>query len=211
MCVWALETIMGTSVAEPKCSNNMTYMLCGPDPNNPTQPERTCLHVREPDLGLPDKVVGCQEGCYCQTGLVREGDRCTSPGKCGCNYGGLYIPVGSSLLTCLLSCYCCRWLSQRHVTSINVVFGGYRIWSLQAVNSLYWYKEGYSHCTMVAVLHLSITIISFLPLSLYPNLQTLSLVLSSLIHTKWTRNQRWMGSLSFLPDCILKKKKLLIS
>ncbi|PVD36122.1 hypothetical protein C0Q70_03095 [Pomacea canaliculata] len=85
-----------STFCEPKCSNNMTYMLCGPDPNNPTQPERTCLHVRQPDLGLPDKVVGCLEGCYCPIGLVKEGNKCLRPEACGCYDKGLYIPLGET-------------------------------------------------------------------------------------------------------------------
>nr|KAG5700032.1 hypothetical protein BaRGS_028269 [Batillaria attramentaria] len=74
------------------CTGNMTYMICGPDPNNPTRPETTCVQLRSPsDLGAPDLLPGCMEGCFCLPGYVKEGDRCILPEDCGCVYNETYF------------------------------------------------------------------------------------------------------------------------
>ncbi|KAK7487474.1 hypothetical protein BaRGS_00021315, partial [Batillaria attramentaria] len=93
------------------CTGNMTYMICGPDPNNPTRPETTCVQLRSPsDLGAPDLLPGCMEGCFCLPGYVKEGDRCILPEDCGCVYNETYFAVDdlSTDLTCWETVVCRR-------------------------------------------------------------------------------------------------------
>ncbi|CAG5120957.1 unnamed protein product, partial [Candidula unifasciata] len=73
----------------PTCPNNLVYKVCG------TYNPRTCLTLNQQPIGQSDT---CSEGCFCEGGLILEGDKCISPEKCGCLYLDKYLAVGDKVV-----------------------------------------------------------------------------------------------------------------
>ncbi|XP_041453703.1 protein eyes shut homolog [Lytechinus variegatus] len=79
------------------CPSNSTYGNCI------SACPRTCWNYQDLDRTCYDL---CVEGCACDEGFVLEDLRCIPESECGCVTDGLYLTVGSNLLTPDCSEYC---------------------------------------------------------------------------------------------------------
>lgn len=72
-----------------ECPENMEYKPCG-DPCLPS-----CMDLEGENCG---DLGPCQEGCFCQSGFVFDGEICISSDSCGCEVPdiGIFINVSNT-------------------------------------------------------------------------------------------------------------------
>ncbi|NXY91064.1 FCGBP protein, partial [Alcedo cyanopectus] len=83
------------------CPPNQHYELCGPSCHPTCSGQREAEACRE--------VTPCSEGCFCDPGFLRSGDRCVPLASCGCTHDGLYYGEGEEFfpdLACRRRCRC---------------------------------------------------------------------------------------------------------
>ncbi|NXD88895.1 FCGBP protein, partial [Halcyon senegalensis] len=68
------------------CPPHQHYELCG------SSCHATCRGQTEPDQCRETTL--CSEGCFCDPGFLRSGDRCVPLSACGCTYDGRYHQAG---------------------------------------------------------------------------------------------------------------------
>ncbi|KAM3859976.1 alpha-tectorin-like [Diretmus argenteus] len=80
-----------------ECPANSHYELCGTD----------CGHTCASSIDASCEQV-CSEGCFCDEGFLRSGERCVPVESCGCQYDGFYFDIGDSFWTpgCSQHCEC---------------------------------------------------------------------------------------------------------
>uniref|UniRef100_A0A8C9V6I5 Si:dkey-65b12.6 n=1 Tax=Scleropages formosus TaxID=113540 RepID=A0A8C9V6I5_SCLFO len=82
-----------------ECPENSHYEPCG-----------TACPASCGDLDAPTKCkMACVEGCQCNTGFARSGDKCVPLKSCGCTYEGQYYPSGKEFWAdskCTQQCKC---------------------------------------------------------------------------------------------------------
>ncbi|NWV24008.1 FCGBP protein, partial [Origma solitaria] len=87
----------------PVCPPNEHYELCGP----------SCPPTCQGEAGPQDcpEASTCSEGCFCDPGFFRSGDRCVPLSQCGCVSGGRYYPRGVQFYPkppCTQRCTCSK-------------------------------------------------------------------------------------------------------
>nr|XP_015224275.1 PREDICTED: alpha-tectorin-like [Lepisosteus oculatus] len=94
--VRALPWRQGTPCAI-SCPAHSHYEMCG------TECGQTCAGTIDAHC---DQT--CSEGCFCDQGFFRSGDRCVPVEECGCQYDGFYYNVGETFWTpgCSQRCMC---------------------------------------------------------------------------------------------------------
>ncbi|NXT92366.1 FCGBP protein, partial [Anhinga rufa] len=83
------------------CPPNQHYELCGP------ACPATCWGQAE--VEACDEGAPCTEGCFCNDGFLRSGDRCVPLSECGCLHEGRYYKMGEEFFTsprCSERCAC---------------------------------------------------------------------------------------------------------
>ena len=73
------------------CGQGMVYSSC----DYPC--EASCNDL---EGEMCDDTSACVEGCFCEEGLVLDGDGCIEPEQCGCEEDGLYYSVSSTTYIC---------------------------------------------------------------------------------------------------------------
>uniref|UniRef100_A0A8C9SDT8 Si:dkey-65b12.6 n=1 Tax=Scleropages formosus TaxID=113540 RepID=A0A8C9SDT8_SCLFO len=90
---------MGCHLSATECPENSHYEPCG-----------TACPASCGDLDAPTKCkMACVEGCQCNTGFARSGDKCVPLKSCGCTYEGQYYPSGKEFWAdskCTQQCKC---------------------------------------------------------------------------------------------------------
>ncbi|NWI26156.1 FCGBP protein, partial [Sula dactylatra] len=76
----------------PVCPPNQHYELCGP------ACPATCWGQAE--VEACDEAAPCTEGCFCNEGFLRSGDRCVPLTECGCLHEGRYYKMGEEFFAC---------------------------------------------------------------------------------------------------------------
>ncbi|XP_074936282.1 IgGFc-binding protein-like, partial [Phalacrocorax aristotelis] len=74
------------------CPRNQHYELCGP------ACPATCWG--QTDVEACDETAPCTEGCFCNDGFLRSGDRCVPLPECGCLHEGRYYKTGEVFFAC---------------------------------------------------------------------------------------------------------------
>ncbi|XP_053908647.1 IgGFc-binding protein-like [Cuculus canorus] len=74
------------------CPPNQHYDLCGP-----SCPPTCAGQARE---DLCDRSTSCSEGCFCDVGFLRSGDRCVPLAQCGCLHEGRYYQKDQEFTSC---------------------------------------------------------------------------------------------------------------
>ncbi|NWI69431.1 FCGBP protein, partial [Todus mexicanus] len=74
------------------CPPNQHYELCGPS----CPP--TCHGQSQ--VELCQETTPCSEGCFCDPGFLKSGDRCVPVARCGCVFNGSYHQVGEDFVPC---------------------------------------------------------------------------------------------------------------
>ncbi|XP_069040705.1 alpha-tectorin-like [Lepisosteus oculatus] len=82
---------------EMHCPAHSHYEICG------NECGKTCAGAIDPSC---DRT--CSEGCFCDEGYFRDGDRCVPREKCGCLYNGFYYRTGEVFWNsnCTQRCSC---------------------------------------------------------------------------------------------------------
>ncbi|NXV74363.1 FCGBP protein, partial [Atlantisia rogersi] len=75
------------------CPPNQHYELCG------SSCPPTCRGQWEAEE-CEDAATPCSEGCFCDEGFLRSGDRCVPLAQCGCYYQGRYYKLGEEFFAC---------------------------------------------------------------------------------------------------------------
>ncbi|XP_068425896.1 IgGFc-binding protein-like [Clinocottus analis] len=85
------------SFCSVRCPAGSHYELCSSSCSS------TCFSLQK-----SDSCPVCQEGCYCDDGLLSDGVRCVPVEKCGCVVHGQYYRTGKSILLgdCTELCVC---------------------------------------------------------------------------------------------------------
>ena len=73
------------TTSELPCGENMEYEVCGPAYQN------TCWDILASNTAVISAI--CHEGCFCEEGLVMDGNKCVNQTQCGCIYDGVYYSV----------------------------------------------------------------------------------------------------------------------
>ncbi|XP_036410900.1 SCO-spondin [Megalops cyprinoides] len=82
-----------------QCENGLVYEACGPacTPTCSSSPQ-------SPDSGCG--ALSCVEGCFCAPETVWNGNSCTVPSLCPCEWEGSVFPAGSSVTQDCRNCSC---------------------------------------------------------------------------------------------------------
>ncbi|NXW52449.1 FCGBP protein, partial [Nyctiprogne leucopyga] len=85
----------------PTCPPNQHYELCGPSCPPTCRGQVEAEECEDP--------TSCSEGCFCDDGFLRSGDRCVPLSQCGCLHQGRYHKMGDEFFpspSCDQRCVC---------------------------------------------------------------------------------------------------------